>query len=60
MQEFNFLQLDQNEVNEALKEYVIKKGFTPKKGAVFHMTKNGYGISSGAKINLEKEIQEEK
>ena len=59
MQEFNFLQLDQNEVNEALKEYVIKKGFTPKKGAAFHMTKNAYGLSSGAKINIEKENQGE-
>lgn len=59
MEEIYQLQLNQEEVNEALKEYIIKKGFTPKKGSVAYMTKNAYGLSSGAKIKLENKNQEE-
>lgn len=58
MKEIYEIQLEQSEVDEALKEYVIKKGFTPKKDSVAYMTKNAYGLSSGAKIKLE--IQGEK
>ena len=59
MREIYELHLEQSEVDEALKDYVTKKGFTPKKDSVAYMTKNGYGLSSGAKIKLEKEIQGE-
>lgn len=59
MKELYQIHLDQHEVNQAIKEYVIKKGFKPKEGAIVHMTKNALGISSGAKLTLEKENQEE-
>ena len=60
MREVYELHLDQSEVDQAIKEYVIKKGFTPKKDAIPHTVKNTFGIKTGVTVALEKEIQGEK
>ena len=60
MKEVYELHLEQSEVDQAIKEYVIKLGYKPKKDAIPHTIKNTFGIKCGVTVALEKEIQGEK